>query len=120
MAVAARARRVRRSPPERDRLAGGADLAQLSYATEEIRAIAASLPGAAELHLGATAQKRFLGQGLRGVPLLHFSTHAIADTRDPERSRVLLAPPAPRAPAYSLSPRETCAPVHTGLPHAQH
>jgi tetratricopeptide (TPR) repeat protein len=93
-------------PAERDRLADGPDLARLSYATEEIRAIAASLPGAAELHVGAAAQKRFLDHGLRGVPLLHFSTHAIADTRDPERSRVLLAPAAPGAPSDYLFLRE--------------
>ena len=65
-----------------------------------------SLPGAAELHLGADAQKRFLQQALRGVPVLHFSTHAIADTRDPDRSRILLAPAAPGGPADYLFLRE--------------
>jgi CHAT domain-containing protein len=30
---------------------------------------------------------------LRAVPFIHFATHAVADTRDPERSRILLAPP---------------------------
>src|SRR2546426_548494 len=46
------------------------------------------------------------GQELRGVPLLHFSTHAIADTRDPDRSRVLLAPATAGGPADYLFLRE--------------
>ncbi|HEY6362536.1 MAG TPA: tetratricopeptide repeat protein, partial [Vicinamibacterales bacterium] len=54
-----------------------AALPPLSYADEEVRGIADSLAGRSELHLGADAQKRFLHQDLRGVPLLHFSTHAI-------------------------------------------
>ena len=83
-----------------------AALPRLSHADEEIRGIAASLPGRAELHLGADAQKRFLHQDLRGVPLLHFSTHAIADTRDPDRSRILLAPAAAGGPADHLFLRE--------------
>ncbi len=93
--------------PENEARGGGGDvLPRLSYATDEIRAIAASLPGASELHLGAGAQKRWLDDRLRQVPLLHFSTHAIADTRDPDRSRVLLAPPARGAPADYLFLRE--------------
>src|SRR5262249_57367337 len=64
------------------------------------------LPGRAELHLGADAQKRFLRQELGGVPLLHFATHAIADTRDPDRSRILLAPTAPGGAADYLFLRE--------------
>lgn len=84
----------------------GDALPRLSYATEELRAIAASLPGVSELHLGPGAQKRLLDDRLRDVPLLHFSTHAIADTRDPDRSRVLLAPPAAGAPADYLFLRE--------------
>jgi tetratricopeptide (TPR) repeat protein len=85
---------------------GAAALPDLSYADEEIRSIAESLSGRAELHLGADAQKRFLRQELRGVPLLHFSTHAIADTRDSDRSRVLLAPPESGGPVDYLFLRE--------------
>ncbi len=85
---------------------GQANMPRLTFADEEIRGIAASLPGRAELHLGADAQKRFLHREWRGVPLLHFSTHAIADTRDPDRSRVLLAPAAPGGPADYLFLRE--------------
>ena len=84
----------------------GAALPRLSYADEEIRGIAESLPGRAEVHVGAGAQKRFLHQDLRSVPLLHFSTHAIADTRDPDRSRILLAPAVLGGPADYLFLRE--------------
>jgi tetratricopeptide (TPR) repeat protein len=92
--------------PENAARGRGDALPRLSYATEEIRAIAASLPGASEFHLGTGAQKRLLDDRLRDVPVLHFSTHAIADTRDPDRSRVLLAPPAFGAPADYLFLRE--------------
>lgn len=85
---------------------GEAALPHLSHADEEIRGIAESLAGRSDLHLGADAQKRFLHQELPGVPLLHFSTHAIADTRDPERSRILLAPAAAGGPIDYLFLRE--------------
>jgi tetratricopeptide (TPR) repeat protein len=84
----------------------GAAVPRLSHADEEIRGIAELLPGSAELHLGVGAQKRFLQQELRSVPLLHFATHAIADTRDADRSRILLAPPAPGGAADHLFLRE--------------
>jgi hypothetical protein len=85
---------------------GGAALPRLSYADEEIRGIAESLPGQSVLHVGAGAQKRFLHQELHTAPVLHFSTHAIGDARDPERSRILLAPAAPGEPADYLFLRE--------------
>ena len=85
---------------------GGAALPRLSYADEEIQGIAESLPGQSVLHMGAGAQKRFLHQDSPTAPLLHFSTHAIGDTRDPERSRILLAPAAPGEPADYLFLRE--------------
>ena len=79
---------------------------RLPHADDEVRDIAGLLPGRAELHLGADAQKRFLRQELRGVPLLHFATHAIADTRDPDRSRIMLAPADPGGAADYLFLRE--------------
>ena len=78
----------------------------LSHADDEVRGIAALLPGRAELHLGRAAQKPFLLRDAPGVPLLHFATHAIADARDPDRSRILLAPTAPGAAADHLFLRE--------------
>jgi CHAT domain-containing protein/tetratricopeptide (TPR) repeat protein len=79
--------------------------ARLPYAAEEVHAIAAILRGTAELHLGSDARKAFLADA-RDVPVLHFSTHAVADIRDPERSRMLLAPAAPDGPADYLFLRE--------------
>jgi CHAT domain-containing protein len=40
------------------------------------------------------------------VPVVHFSTHAVADTRDPDRSRILLAPRTPGGPADYLFLRD--------------
>ena len=107
VAVAARswwpsAIRRRRRPHRRRRSAAP----RLSYADEEIRGIAEVAARAAELHLGADAQKRFSSEDSRACPLLHFSTHAIADTRDPDRSRILLAPAAPGGAADYLFLRE--------------
>ena len=93
-------------PPPADPSAARAALPRLTYADEEIRGIAESLSGSAELHLGSDAQKRYLHQDLRGVPVVHFSTHAIADTRDPDRSRILLAPATAGGPEDYLFLRE--------------
>jgi len=79
---------------------------RLSFADQEIQGIAESLSGKAELHLGDDAQKRYVHQALRGVPVVHFSTHAIADTRDPDRSRILLAPAKAGGPEDYLFLRE--------------
>ena len=79
---------------------------RLSFADQEIQGIAESLSGTAELHLGSDAQKRHLHQELRGVPVVHFGTHAIADTRDPDRSRILLAPATVGGPEDYLFLRE--------------
>jgi hypothetical protein len=93
-------------PPVASPPTDGATLSRLSYAEDEIRGIADWFPGQSVLHLGAGAQKRFLHQEIRTAPLLHFSTHAIGDTRDPERSRILLAPATRGEPADSLFLRE--------------
>jgi tetratricopeptide (TPR) repeat protein len=86
--------------------AEGEPLAGLSHADEEIRGIAAYLPARAVLHLGERAQKRYLLEQSARVPLLHFATHAVADMRDPERSRILLAPASPSGAADHLFLRE--------------
>jgi CHAT domain-containing protein len=67
---------------------------RLPYAEEEVRGIAALLPGRTELYLGADAQKQRVVDRGRDVALLHFSTHAVADLRDPDRSRIVLSPSA--------------------------
>jgi len=43
---------------------------------------------------------------LEGVPLVHFSTHAVVDLENPERSRILLAPPAAGRPSDYLFEEE--------------
>jgi tetratricopeptide (TPR) repeat protein len=81
-------------------------LPALRYATEEVQRIAREL-GGADLHVGADARKALATDGrLRSVPVVHFATHAIADTRDPDRSRILLAPAVAGAPADYLFLRE--------------
>jgi CHAT domain-containing protein len=79
----------------------------LPYAAEEVRRVAHTLPGRDEIHLGADARKQFVTDGrLRAAPVVHFSTHAVADTRDPDRSRILLAPRVPGGPADYLFLRD--------------
>jgi tetratricopeptide (TPR) repeat protein len=80
--------------------------AALPGSSDEVRAIAGLLPGRAELHLAADATKPLLLARATAAPLLHVSTHAIADPIDPERSRILFAPPQPRAGADYLFLRE--------------
>jgi len=82
-------------------------LLPLRYATEEVHRVARELGGRAELYVGANARKALATDGrLRSAPIVHFATHAIADTRDPDRSRIVLAPPAAGAPADYLFLRE--------------
>jgi hypothetical protein len=65
---------------------------RLPASSDEVRAIRHLLPGRAETHLGIDAQKRYLtGTALENLPILHFSTHAIVDPENPDRSRILLA-----------------------------
>jgi CHAT domain len=74
-------------------LPGEGRLVRLATSAEEVREIARIAGGAAELHLGAANSKReLLGGRVRGVPLLHLSTHATADDANPERSRIVFSP----------------------------
>ncbi len=58
----------------------------------EARAIAQLMPGRAQIYLDDDAQKRYLiSAAARGVPLMHLATHAMIDTENPDRSRILLA-----------------------------
>ena len=108
VALAARARRLRRSRARRVVSARNGPVAAAalrrggSAATSPARCAAAD-----EIHLGADARKQFVTDGrLRAVPVVHFSTHAVADTRDPDRSRILLAPRTPGGPADYLFLRD--------------
>ena len=82
-------------------------LAPLPYARQEVERVAREIGGRADLNTGDRARKAFVTDGrLRAVPLVLFSTHAVADTRDPDRSRILLAPASAGAPADYLFLRQ--------------
>jgi tetratricopeptide (TPR) repeat protein len=82
-------------------------LPRLPFAALEVQQAARALPGRAEVHVGIDARRSAVLDGrLRSTPVVHFSSHAVADTRDPDRSRILLAPPSPGAPADYLFLRD--------------
>ena len=65
---------------------------RLRASGEEIRSIQRILPGRSEIHTGMDAQKRYIEKRrVENVPILHFSTHAVVDPENPDRSRILLA-----------------------------
>ena len=65
---------------------------RLPFSGVEIRSIGRILPGRSEIHTGADAQKRYIqGRRVENLPVLHFSTHALVDSENPDRSRILLA-----------------------------
>ncbi|HEY3441201.1 MAG TPA: CHAT domain-containing tetratricopeptide repeat protein [Paludibaculum sp.] len=65
-------------------------LDELPGATEEARAVAAATSGRSQVLAGAANLKRYVStENLRGIPLLHFATHAVADSADPDRSRLV-------------------------------
>ena len=68
----------------------------IAAAKDEIESIARLLPGRSELHLGSAARKRdLLSRKIEGIPLLHFSTHAVVDADNPDRSRIVMAADSP-------------------------
>ena len=82
-------------------------IAPLPYARQEVERVAREIGGRSDVHVGDAARKAVATDGrLRAVPLVLFSTHAITDTRDPDRSRILLAPAQPGGPADYLFLRE--------------
>jgi tetratricopeptide (TPR) repeat protein len=82
-------------------LSGDEQWQPLAASAGEVRTIAGLLPGRVETHLGADARKRYLfDKRAEGVPLLHFSTHAVIDAENPHRSRILMAADAAGMPDY--------------------
>jgi tetratricopeptide (TPR) repeat protein len=70
-------------------LTGDEQWARLPQSARELNGVAHALPGRTTIHAGAADLKRYLfGDGIPGTPLLHFATHAVADTVDPNRSRI--------------------------------
>lgn len=90
-----------------DTLATAVQWRPLPASADEVESIARIVPGRAEIHLGADARKRdLMGHSLQGISLLHFSTHAVVDSENPDRSRILMAPDAPSSPNDYLFQQE--------------
>jgi CHAT domain-containing protein len=90
-----------------DTLATAEQWRPLPASADEVESIARIVPGRAEIHLGADARKRdLMGHSLQGISLLHFSTHAVVDSENPDRSRILMAPDAPSSPNDYLFQQE--------------
>jgi tetratricopeptide (TPR) repeat protein len=86
-----------------DTLAAAEHWQPLAASADEVTGIAHLLPGRSLTYLGAEARKQYLtNPGVEGVPLVHLSTHAVVDTENPDRSRILLAPNSPAAPVDYL------------------
>lgn len=85
-------------------------LADLPGATEEARAAASAISGRALVHAGESNLKRYVSSAdLRGVPLLHFATHAVADSADVDRSRLVFTSSDPARQYDFLFAREVAA-----------
>lgn len=85
-------------------------LAELPGATEEAHAAASATSGRTLVHAGASNLKSFVSAvNLKGVPLLHFATHAVADSVDPDRSRLVFTSPDAGRPYDFLFAREVAA-----------
>lgn len=76
--------------------------AGLPAARDEARAAAALFPGS-RLLLGRAATRRSFLALADSYDLFHYAGHATADPRQPERSRLVLAPPRPDGPEEDLS-----------------
>jgi len=79
-------------PPAGDLDALDQGLQELKFSGEEIRSIAQLLPGRCEVHTRADLKKIYIeGRRIEHLPILHFSTHALVDPENPDRSRIRLA-----------------------------
>jgi CHAT domain-containing protein len=67
---------------------------RLPESARELAFIGQAVPGHAEVHSGADDRKQYL---TRSTPLLHLATHAVVDTADASRSRILFTPETGRA-----------------------
>ncbi len=82
-------------------------LVPLTSSAEELRSASRLLGGKSRLHIGAENRKEaFLHRSIPNAPVLHLATHAIADSDDPDRSRLAFSPLSPGAPADYLFARE--------------
>ncbi len=85
----------------------GETLQPLPGTRDEVRQIASTIGGAAELHTGPNDLKKYADSDhLRGARIVHFATHGIADSEDPDRSRLAFSPPTARGTFDYLFARE--------------
>jgi hypothetical protein len=78
-----------------ERAGGSPGFGVLLHARGEARAAMAAFPTGNELRTGPAASEAYLKSAdLQPFSLIHIATHAVADTHDPERSSVVLAPGA--------------------------
>ncbi|MFO0606358.1 MAG: CHAT domain-containing tetratricopeptide repeat protein [Polyangiales bacterium] len=70
------------------------ELAPLPGAEREVDAIAALFPGRCVVRKGAAADRATVEQEMGEFGVVHLATHGLAETREPLRSWVALAPPA--------------------------
>jgi CHAT domain-containing protein len=67
-------------------------LESLPSTRKEAEALAALAPGEVTLHLGlAASREAALASDLRDYRIVHFATHAVADTQNPELSGLVLS-----------------------------
>jgi CHAT domain-containing protein len=74
-----------------DDAAAGRTWAPLPEASREVNGIYGRIGGRAAIYTGEQARKEVLMRS-KPAPLLHFATHAFADTSDPARSYIVFAP----------------------------
>lgn len=86
---------------------GGEQWEPLPSSVDEAQSAGRLVKGRSQFHVGSDALKRYLTESdAKKTPILHLGTHASADFADPERSRILFAPPSPGAPYDYLFLRE--------------
>lgn len=79
----------------------------LPGAAEEIHSIVSMTAGRSHVYLQAADRKlEFLNSLRSGAPVVHVSTHAVADMDDPERSRLLFSPDIAGQPSSFLFLKE--------------
>ncbi|MBN8731384.1 MAG: CHAT domain-containing protein [Acidobacteria bacterium] len=81
-------------------LLGDQNWKPLPNAEREARAIAAVLPGNSTVAIGAAARKAFLLRQASEHTVVHLATHAVSDSEDAQRSRLLLAGAASQSWEY--------------------
>ncbi|MBK7928307.1 MAG: CHAT domain-containing protein [Bryobacterales bacterium] len=97
-------------------LLGDQNWKPLPNAEREARAIAAVLPGHSTVATGADARKTLLLRQANEHAVVHLATHAVSDSEDAQRSRLLLAGSRNPVLGVSVPRRDRLHPAATGSP----